>query len=77
MPEIPIIVIVDDDAAVRRAIQVKRGLHEIELSQRRRGVAAALNRLTPILYEQLRRLARRHVVGQRRGDTRFSRSIAF
>jgi len=30
---------------------------------------AALNRLTPLLYEQLRRLARRHMVGQRRGHT--------
>jgi RNA polymerase sigma-70 factor, ECF subfamily len=31
--------------------------------------AAALNRLTPRLYEELRRLARRHMVGQRRGHT--------
>ena len=31
--------------------------------------AAALNRLTPLPYEQLRRLARRHMVGQRRGHT--------
>jgi RNA polymerase sigma factor (TIGR02999 family) len=31
--------------------------------------AAALNRLTPVLYGQLRRLARRHMVGQRSGHT--------
>ena len=31
--------------------------------------AAALERLTPLLYEQLRRLARRHMVRQRRGHT--------
>ena len=31
--------------------------------------AAPLNRLTPILYERLRRLARRHMVGQRPGHT--------
>jgi hypothetical protein len=28
--------------------------------------AAALNRLTPLRYEQPRRLARRHMVGKRR-----------
>ena len=31
--------------------------------------ASALNRLTPLLYEQLRRLARRHLVGQQSGRT--------
>jgi RNA polymerase sigma factor (TIGR02999 family) len=31
--------------------------------------AVPLNRLTPLLYEQLRRLARRHMIGQRRGHT--------
>ena len=31
--------------------------------------AAALNRLTPLLYGQLRRLARRHMVGQGPGHT--------
>ena len=31
--------------------------------------AAALNRLTALLYEQLRRVARRHMVGQRPGHT--------
>jgi RNA polymerase sigma factor (TIGR02999 family) len=29
----------------------------------------ALNRLTPLLYKELHRLARRHMVGQRRGQT--------
>ena len=33
------------------------------------GDAARLNQLTPLLYEQLRRLARRHMIGQRRGHT--------
>ena len=31
--------------------------------------AAALRRITPLLYEQLRRLAKRHMVGQRSGHT--------
>src|SRR5215471_17708256 len=31
--------------------------------------AATLNLLTPLLYEQLRRVARRHLVGERSGHT--------
>jgi RNA polymerase sigma-70 factor, ECF subfamily len=34
-----------------------------------RGDESALNRLFPVLYEQLRRLARRHMAGQRQGHT--------
>jgi RNA polymerase sigma-70 factor (ECF subfamily) len=33
------------------------------------GDKAAMNRLVPLVYEELRRLARRHMAGQRRGHT--------
>jgi RNA polymerase sigma factor (TIGR02999 family) len=33
------------------------------------GDAAAMNQLVPLVYEELRRLARRHMAGQRRGHT--------
>jgi RNA polymerase sigma-70 factor, ECF subfamily len=33
------------------------------------GDEAAMNRLVPLVYEELRRLARRHMAGQRRGHT--------
>jgi RNA polymerase sigma-70 factor, ECF subfamily len=33
------------------------------------GDDAAMNQLVPLLYEELRRLARRHMAGQRRGHT--------
>jgi RNA polymerase sigma factor (TIGR02999 family) len=34
-----------------------------------RGDDAALNQLIPVVYEELRRLAKRHMAGQRRGHT--------
>ena len=39
------------------------------------GDAAAVDQLTPAVYEELRRLAKRHMAGQRRGHTLQTRDL--